>query len=82
MARDRQRSKQRQAERRARRLEQQGGETPPDLGGPAVDPELAMGAPPEEEGPSWLPAATGGGIAVALLVAIAIAMSVRGARRR
>ena len=52
MARDRQRSKQRQAERRARRLEQQGGETPPDLGGPAVDPELAMGAPPEEEGRS------------------------------
>ena len=52
MARDRQRSKQRQAERRARRLGQQGGETPPDLGGPAVDPELAAGAPPEEEGRS------------------------------
>ena len=50
MARDRQRSKQRQAERRARRLEQQGADTPPDLGGPAVDPELAVGAPPEEEG--------------------------------
>ena len=50
MARDRQRSKQRQAERRARRLEQQGAEAPPDLGGPAVDPELAVGAPPEEEG--------------------------------
>jgi preprotein translocase subunit SecE len=50
VARDRQRSKQRQAERRARRLEQQGTETPPDLGGPAVDPELAVGAPPEEEG--------------------------------
>ncbi len=50
MARDRQRSKQRQAERRARRLEQQGAEVPPDLGGPAVDPELAVGAPPEEEG--------------------------------
>ena len=50
MARDRQRSKQRQAERRARRLEQQGAEAPPDLGGPAVDPELALGAPPEEEG--------------------------------
>ncbi len=51
MARDRQRSKQRQAERRARRLEQQQGvEVPPDLGGPAVDPELAVGAPPEEEG--------------------------------
>ena len=52
MARDRQRSKQRQAERRARRLEQQGAEVPPDLGGPAVDPELAVGAPPEEEGRS------------------------------
>ena len=52
MARDRQRSKQRQAERRARRLEQQGAEAPPDLGGPAVDPELAAGAPPEEEGRS------------------------------
>ena len=52
MARDRQRSKQRQAERRARRLGQQGSETPPDLGGPAVDPELAVGAPPEEEGRS------------------------------
>ena len=52
MARDRQRSKQRQAERRARRLEQQGADTPPDLGGPAVDPELAVGAPPEEEGRS------------------------------
>jgi preprotein translocase subunit SecE len=50
VARDRQRSKQRQAERRARRLEQQGSEAPPDLGGPAVDPELALGAPPEEEG--------------------------------
>ena len=52
MARDRQRSKQRQADRRARRLEQQGVEAPPDLGGPAVDPELALGAPPEEEGRS------------------------------
>src|SRR5215211_3346706 len=50
MARDRQRSKQRQAERRARRLEQQGTDTPPDLGGPAVDPELAVGAPPQDEG--------------------------------
>jgi preprotein translocase SecE subunit len=50
MARDRQRSKQRQAERRARRLEQQGADVPPDLGGPAVDPELAVGAPPVEEG--------------------------------
>ncbi len=52
MARNRQRSKQRQAERRARRLEQQGTGTPPDLGGPAVDSELAAGAPPEEEGRS------------------------------
>ena len=52
MARDRQRSKQRQAERRARRLEQQGAEVPPDLGGPAVDPEIAAGAPPETEGRS------------------------------
>jgi preprotein translocase SecE subunit len=50
VARDRQRSKQRQAERRARRLEQQAAEAPPDLGGPAVDPDLAVGAPPEEEG--------------------------------
>jgi preprotein translocase subunit SecE len=52
VARDRQRSKQRQAERRARRLEQQGVETPPDLGGPAVDPQIAAGAPPEQEGRS------------------------------
>jgi preprotein translocase SecE subunit len=52
VARDRQRSKQRQAERRARRLDQQGVETPPDLGGPAVDPELAVGAPPQVEGRS------------------------------
>jgi preprotein translocase subunit SecE len=52
VARDRQRSKQRQAERRARRLEQQGAEAPPDLGGPAVDPELAAGAPPETVGRS------------------------------
>ena len=44
--------KQRQAERRARRLEQQGAEVPPDLGGPAVDPEIAAGAPPETEGRS------------------------------
>src|SRR5688572_26133481 len=51
MARNRQRSKQRQAERRARRLEQQ-GHVPPDLGGPAADPKIAAGAPPEEEGRS------------------------------
>ena len=64
MARNRQRSKQRQAERRARRLGQEGvappeprggipgidADLPPDLGGPAVDPDLAVGAPPEEEG--------------------------------
>src|SRR5215210_4755017 len=60
MARNRQRSKQRQADRRARRLEQQGTGVPPDLGGPAVDPELAAGAPPEEEAvdefPDWEPA--------------------------
>ena len=70
MARDRQRSKQRQADRRARRLEQQGVDAPQPpvenrggipgvdapqvgpVGGPAVDPELAAGAPPEEEGRS------------------------------
>jgi preprotein translocase SecE subunit len=52
MARNRQRSKQRQADRRARRLEGEGVDVPPDLGGPAVDPELAVGAPPEEEGRS------------------------------
>jgi preprotein translocase subunit SecE len=52
MARNRQRSKQRQAERRARRLQEQGADVPADLGGPAIDPELAVGAPPEEEGRS------------------------------
>jgi preprotein translocase subunit SecE len=83
MARNRQRSKQRQAERRARRLQQQAGsgpaqqggdgggipgvdaprvepvdtpeppvDTPEPPGGPGVDPELAVGAPPEEEGRS------------------------------
>ena len=65
MARNRQRSKQRQAERRARRLEQQGAappqpggipgvDAPPvgPVGGPAVDPDVAAGAPPEEEGRS------------------------------
>jgi preprotein translocase subunit SecE len=65
MARNRQRSKQRQAERRARRLEQQGdgsplesrGDVPGvlperlDPGPPGVDADhLAAGAPPEEEG--------------------------------
>jgi preprotein translocase SecE subunit len=65
MARNRQRSKQRQAERRARRLEQQGTAPPQSggipgvdapradpVGGPAVDPDVAAGAPPEEEGRS------------------------------
>jgi preprotein translocase subunit SecE len=65
MARNRQRSKQRQAERRARRLGQEGASPPRSggipgvdappvepVGGPAVDPELAAGAPPEEEGRS------------------------------
>src|SRR4051794_6469044 len=66
MARNRQRSKQRQAERRARRLQEQGGAPPPrqdrgdvpgvtpapiDPGPPGVDADhLAVGAPPEEEG--------------------------------
>jgi preprotein translocase SecE subunit len=69
MARNRQRSKQRQAERRARRLQQQGAETSrrDDAGSipgvtpapveptdppPGFDPELLVGAPPEEEGRS------------------------------
>jgi preprotein translocase SecE subunit len=66
MARNRQRSKQRQAERRARRLEQQGAQPPAEagsipgvtpapvepVGGPGIDPDLASGAPPEEEGRS------------------------------
>ena len=49
MARDRQRAKQRQAERRAKRIADQGGDGAP-APSPAVDPELAAGAPPEEEG--------------------------------
>jgi preprotein translocase SecE subunit len=67
MARNRQRSKQRQAERRARRLEQEGvtpppepragipgvdADLPPNLGGPGIDPDLVDGAPPEELGRS------------------------------
>jgi preprotein translocase subunit SecE len=69
MARNRQRSKQRQAERRARRLQQEGGQgqsrrddagsipgvTPAPVepvGAPGIDPDLAVGAPPEEEGRS------------------------------
>jgi preprotein translocase subunit SecE len=51
MARNRQRSKQRQAERRARRLEQE-GVTPPDLDTPGLDPDVVDGAPPEELGRS------------------------------
>jgi preprotein translocase subunit SecE len=59
MARNRQRAKQRQAERRARRLAEQGGDgqnliddpTTVDPS-PAVPPELATGAPPQDEGRS------------------------------
>jgi len=58
LARDRQQAKQRQAERRARRLAQQGGDAsppprkdpPPEP--PPIDPELAAGAPPQDEGQS------------------------------
>jgi len=57
MARNRQRAKQRQAERRARRLEQGDGaerdSRQPDPS-PGIDPELAAGAPPQEEGRSDL----------------------------
>jgi preprotein translocase subunit SecE len=58
MARNRQRAKQRQAERRARRLEQR-DDTPvtdPRAAEPApgIDPELAVGAPPQDEGRSDL----------------------------
>jgi preprotein translocase subunit SecE len=72
MARNRQRAKQRQAERRARRLAEQGGRPAPagrEDGddsrserliddpttvdpSPAVPPELAVGAPPQDEGRS------------------------------
>jgi preprotein translocase subunit SecE len=67
VARDRQQAKQRQAERRARRLQQEGdgAATPKDeLGGlrpppvepagdpPPLDPNLAVGAPPQDEGRS------------------------------
>lgn len=65
MARNRQRSKQRQAERRARRLQEEGTQRPdgggipgvtPEpvepVGGPGIDPDLYVGAPPEEEGRS------------------------------
>jgi len=59
MARDRQRAKQRQAERRARRLADQGDgdaqlvDDPTAVDpSPAVSPELAVGAPPVDEGRS------------------------------
>jgi preprotein translocase SecE subunit len=66
MARNRQRSKQRQAERRARRLQQGEGAQRPDgaaipgvtpepvepVQAPGIDPDLYVGAPPEEEGRS------------------------------
>jgi preprotein translocase subunit SecE len=56
MARNRQRSKQRQAERRARRLAEQGDgerliDDPTTVDpSPAVSPDLAAGAPPQDEG--------------------------------
>lgn len=71
MARNRQQAKQRQAERRARRLEQQGdgaaapkdahapagedkrgGRRRPPEDPPMIDPNLAVGAPPQDEGRS------------------------------
>jgi preprotein translocase subunit SecE len=65
LARDRQQAKQRQAERRARRLAQQGADGPPPdepksrrpreappEEPPLIDPELAAGAPPQDEGQS------------------------------
>jgi preprotein translocase subunit SecE len=63
VARDRQQAKQRQAERRARRLAQQQGDggAQPDAksrrprvrdDAPQIDPELAVGAPPQDEGRS------------------------------
>ena len=67
MARDRQQAKQRQAERRARRLAQQKGDGKQDAGptpdreapraderedAPGIDPDLAAGAPPQSEGRS------------------------------
>jgi preprotein translocase subunit SecE len=54
MARNRQRAKQRQAERRARRLAEEGERTIDDPTtvdpSPAVSPDLAAGAPPQDEG--------------------------------
>jgi preprotein translocase subunit SecE len=63
VARDRQRAKQRQAERRARRLAAQGNQPSPPavdegiqqervLDVPGVDPGISAGAPPENEGRS------------------------------
>ena len=59
MARNRQRAKQRQAERRARRLSEEGNgdaqliDDPTAVDpSPAVSPELAVGAPPTDEGRS------------------------------
>jgi preprotein translocase SecE subunit len=65
MARNRQRSKQRQAERRARRLQEEGTQRPDGAAipgvtpepvepveGPGIDPDLYVGAPPVEEGRS------------------------------
>jgi preprotein translocase subunit SecE len=53
LARNRQQAKQRQAERRARRLAQErGGDGAPPEENPAVSPELAAGAPPQDEGQS------------------------------
>jgi preprotein translocase subunit SecE len=49
MARNRQSAKQRQAERRARRLAGDGGLPEPS---PGIDPNLAAGAPPQDEGRS------------------------------
>jgi preprotein translocase SecE subunit len=56
MSRNRQRAKQRQAERRARQGEPDAPVTDPRAAEPApgIDPELAVGAPPEEEGRSDL----------------------------
>jgi preprotein translocase SecE subunit len=56
MARNRQRAKQRQAERRARQGEPDPQVTDPRASEPApgIDPELAVGAPPQEEGRSDL----------------------------
>ena len=60
MARNRQRSKQRQAERRARRLQQEGGAPAPEprAGIPGVDADLPpdLSAPPEGPGPPGIDA--------------------------